>query len=145
MITLVIDTNIFFSAIYTKNGIERRILDFSIQSNKIQLFAPDIFWEEIVRNLVRKLGYTEDLVNQIISEFEIIKVSQKEYEKFMNKAKTLINHRNDLPFVSTSLLLNCPVWSGNINHFEKLKKSRDIVWFSTKALLKYLKKKDILT
>jgi len=47
MISFVIDSNIFFSAIYNEKGLERKILDLSIEKEEIQIFAPDIFWEEV--------------------------------------------------------------------------------------------------
>jgi len=80
MIPIVIDTNIFFSAIYNPKGLEREILDLSIEKEEIQLFAPDIFWEEIKRNFIKKLGYSEEIINELFSKFNIIKVTIIEYE-----------------------------------------------------------------
>jgi predicted nucleic acid-binding protein len=142
MISLVIDTNIFFSAIYKKDGNERKILDLSIRAKEIQFFAPDIFWEEITRNLKRKLEYTEVFIKQIVAEFNILEVPFQNYKKCMDKARGLISHKNDVPFVSTSLFLNCPIWSGNKNHFKELRSKKEIVWFTTKELLHYLKDKN---
>ncbi|MFO8020223.1 MAG: PIN domain-containing protein [Promethearchaeia archaeon] len=144
MITLVIDTNIFFSAMYNKEGKERKILDLSIFSNKIRLFAPDIFWAEITRNLTSKLGYSESVIDELIAKFDIIEVPQKKYVQFAEKARSMISHENDVAFVSTSLFLNCPIWSGNKAHFKQLRKSKEIIWFNTKELFDYLKEKGIL-
>ncbi|MGV9171943.1 MAG: PIN domain-containing protein [Promethearchaeia archaeon] len=143
MISLVIDTNIFFSAMYNKNGNERKILDFSIFSDELQLFSPDIFWMEIKRNLMKKLGYSESKMDEIISKFDIIDVPQEKYGKFTKKAKSMISHENDIAFVSTALFLNCPIWSGNTVHFKQLRNSNEIIWFKTTELVNYLKEKGI--
>lgn len=143
MIPLVIDTNIFFSALYNPKGLERKICNFIIEEEEIQLFAPDIFWEEIERNLVKKLSYHNDEVSEIVSKFNILKVPQKKYEKSIEKAVLLIIHKEDVPFVAVSLFLNCPLWSGNEKHFKHLKDSKDIIWFNSRSLLAYLKEKGL--
>jgi len=141
MIPLVIDSNILFSALYNPKGLERKIFNLIIEIEEIQLFAPDIFWEEIERNLVKKLDYHNDEVNEIVSKFNILKVGQKKYEKSIEKAELLIIHKEDVPFVAVSLFLNCPIWSGNEKHFKHLKDSKDIIWFNSRSLFAYLKEK----
>lgn len=144
MIPLVIDSNIFFSALYNPKGLERKILNFIIEKEEIQLFAPDIFWEEIKRNLVTKLGYLNDEVNEIVLKFNILKVPQEKYENFIQKAETLIKHKEDFPFIAVSLFLNCPLWSGNVRHFKYLEDSKDIIWFNSRSLFAYLKEKGLI-
>ncbi|MHA1488655.1 MAG: PIN domain-containing protein [Promethearchaeota archaeon] len=141
MIPLVIDSNILFSAFYNIKGLERRLLDLLIEKDEIQLFAPDIFWDEIKRNLIKKLGYNKDTINVLISKFSIIKVSQEKYNEYINRAKELIPHEEDFPFIATSLFLNCPIWSGNKKHFKCLENSKEIIWFNSRRLLNYLKEK----
>jgi len=143
MIPLVIDSNILFSALYNPKGLERKIFNLIIEVEEIQLFAPDIFWEEIERNLVKKLDYHNDEVNEIVSKFNILKVGQKKYEKSIEKAELLIIHKEDVPFVAVSLFLNCPIWSGNEKHFKHLKDSKDIIWFNSRSLFAYLKEKGL--
>lgn len=144
MIPLVIDSNIFFSALYNPKGIERKIFNLIIEEEEIQLFAPVIFWEEIKRNLVKKLGYHNDEVNEITSKFNILKVPHEKYEKFTQKAESLISHKEDVPFIAVSLFLNCPLWSGNERHFKRLEDSKDIIWFNSRRLFAYLKKKGLI-
>jgi len=79
MIPLVIDSNIFFSAFYHKKGLERRILDLSLEKEELQLFFPDIFWEEVKRNLIKKLDFDEIYINALFSKFSIIKISHEKY------------------------------------------------------------------
>lgn len=143
MISLVIDSNIFFSAIYNEKGLERKILDLSIEEEKIQIFAPDIFWEEIKRILNRKLGYEAEEIDQLISKFDIIEIPQNEYEKFKDQAEMIISHESDVAFVSTSLFLNCPLWSGNVRHFQQLKNSKQVIWFTSRELSDFLNEKNI--
>ncbi len=145
MISLVIDSNIFFSAIYNEKGLERKILDLSIEKDEIQIFAPDIFWEEVIRVLIEKLSYTEEEVEQLISKFDIIEIPQNKYENFKDQAETMISHKSDAAFVSTSLFLNCPIWSGNVKHFQHIRNSKEIIWLTSRELLDYLKKRDIIS
>lgn len=142
MIPLVIDSNIFFSAMYNKSGLERKILDLSMLG-EIQLFAPDVFKEEIIRNFVNKIGYSEDYIRELIQKYKTIDIPQEKYRKFLDKAKELITHREDYPLIATSYFLKCPIWSGNKNHFDQLRESKDIIWFTSKDLIKYLKDKKI--
>ncbi len=141
MISLVIDSNIFFSAIYNEKGLERKILNLSIEEEKIQIFAPDIFWEEIKRILNRKLGYEEEEIDQLITKFDIIEIPEDKYKKFRDQAEMIISHKSDIAFVSTSLFLNCPLWSGNVKHFQKLINSKEVIWFTSRELFDFLNKK----
>jgi len=143
MIHLVIDTNIVYSAIYNKNGIERQLLNCFIDNNEFQLFAPAIFWDEILRNLSKKLSFNEETVNSIISQFDIIEISPKQYEPKIVEARSLIFHENDVPFVACALFLNAPIWSGNETHFKALDKSKKVIWFNSKRLNNFLKKNNI--
>jgi len=144
MIPLVIDTNILFSALYNINGIERKILNIIIKSQEIQLFAPDLFWEEIIRNLQSKLDYKAEDINNLISKFDIIKVPFEKYKEKILEAKKLISHDNDAPFIAVCLLINAPIWSGNENHFKHLLTLEKIIWFNTKRLHNFLNKQDII-
>lgn len=141
MIPIVIDTNIVFSAIYNKKGLERKLIDYIISHQDIQLFAPPIFWKEIKRTLNEKLDYELTEIEEFLSIFSIIKVPYKNYKRKIGKAKELINHRSDIPFVAVALFLNAPIWSGNIHHFEQILESKDIVWFNSRRLSSYLKEK----
>lgn len=143
MIPIVIDSNILFSALYNNEGIERKILDFASESGEIHLFAPDIFWEEIRRNLHIKLGFELEEINSIISDFHVIEVPFQRYKSNIVKAKELTIHENDIPFLAVSLLLNCPIWSGNEKHFKHLLKSKELIWLNSRNLLEFLRKKGL--
>jgi len=144
MIPLVIDSNIFFSAIYNPEGIERKILQITIEKEELKLFSPDVFWEEIERNFIKKLGYSKKIINELFSKFNIIEVSIDDYTNFIKKAELLVNHENDVPFVAVALYLNCPLWSGNEKHFGPLKDLKEFIWFNSRNLMIYLKDKNLI-
>ncbi len=145
MIPIVIGSNILFSAIYNEEGLEREILELSIEKEELQLFAPDIFWEELRRNLAKKLDYSKEVVEELISKFNILEIPQDKYEDFREKARLLIQHEEDVPFIATSLFLNCPIWSGNEKYFKPLENSKEIIWFTSRKLMTYLKEKELIT
>ena len=140
MISLVIDSNILFSALYNIKGLERRILDLILEKDEIQLFAPDILWEELRRNLKIKLNYKTNIIDAFISDFDIIEIPFEEYKVNIIEARKLSSHKNDIPFLAASLLINSPIWSGNEKHFKHLLDSKKIIWFNTRRLYDYLKK-----
>ena len=142
MIPLVIDSNIFFSAIYNDSGLERRILDKTLEGS-IQLFAPDVFKEEILRNLQDKIGYDRDYILELIQKYNIIDVPKASYGDLLENVKDLISHPEDYPFIATSLFLKCPIWSGNLKHFKSLTDSKKVIWLTSSELLEYLKEKGI--
>ncbi len=144
MISIVVDANIVFSALYNKEGLERTILNTIIETDSIQLFAPDIFIEEIFRNLELKLGFNKEEIERTISEFNIIEVPSEKYIVRFPDAKRLSVRENNIPYLATALILNSPIWSGNEKHFKHLEHSTEIIWFNSRRLLNYLKSKDIL-
>ena len=123
---------------------ERKIINLSIKQEEIQLFAPDIFWDEIERNLILKLGYDKQEIESLLSNFVIIKISRKQYSEFIEQANIIISHKEDAPFIATALFLNCPIWSGNEKHFSNLTKSGKVIWFNTRKLFDYLNSKNLI-
>ncbi len=144
MISIVVDANIVFSALYNKEGLERTILNTIIETDSIQLFAPDIFNEEISRNLELKLGYSKDEIERYLSEFNVIEVPSEKYILRFPDSKRLSVRENDIPYIATALLLNAPIWSGNEKHFKRLELSTEIIWFNSRRLLNYLRSKNVL-
>ena len=143
MITLVIDTNIIFSSIYKKNGLERTIINAILENNSIQLFAPDVYKEEISRNLGKKLGYDQEIIDLLLTDFDVIEVPFDKYRSEIPRAKKLMSHKNDIPYIAVALLINSPVWSGNAKHFNHLENSEEVIWFNSRGLYIYLKEKGI--
>lgn len=144
MLSIAVDANIIFSALYNKEGTERAILDIIINVDEIQLFAPDVFKEEILRNLEAKLGFSPDATERLLSDFDIIEVPYIKYKNYFLDAKRLIVHESDIPHVAVALLLHAPIWSGNEKHFKHLENSHEIIWFDSRRLFEYLKNKDFI-
>lgn len=141
MISIVIDANIIFSALYNKEGLERAIINLILGDAGIQLFAPDIYKAEVSRNLEKKLDYDKEMIDENLSYFDIIEVPHKEYKAKISQARKLIVHQDDLPYIASALLLNSPIWSGNEKHFKHLEHSKEIIWFNSRRLFNYLKEK----
>ena len=141
MLSFIVDTNIIFSALYNKEGLERIVLNLILGNNDIQLFAPEIYRVEISKNLKKKLDFDKEMIISILSDFDIIEVPYEEYKVKILQAKKLIVHQNDIPYIAVALLLNSPIWSGNERHFKHLKNSKEIVWFSSRKLFNYLTEK----
>ncbi len=145
MISITIDANIIFSASYNKEGLERKLINFILEKEDIQLFAPDIYKEEVSRNLEKNLNFTKERIEEHLNDFEIITVPFEKYKKKIPEAKELILHQKDIPYIAVALFLNSIIWSGNEKHFQHLDNSKDIIWFNSRKLLAYLKDKDLLT
>ncbi len=144
MIPIIIDTNIIYSAIYNEKGLERKLVDVAIESDEIQLFAPTAFFDEIRRNLSKKLDFQKNTIDSFLAQLDVIEIRFEEYEPKITEARGLIPHENDVPFVACSLLLNSPVWSGNENHFNALNDSKEVLWFNSKRLLDFFKSEGLL-
>ena len=144
MISIIIDTNIIFSALYNKEGLERAIINLVLGDAGIQLFAPDMYKAEVSRNLEKKLDYDKEMIDENLSYFDIIEVPHKEYKAKISQARKLIVHQDDLPYIASALLLNSPIWSGNEKHFKHLEHSKEIIWFNSRRLFNYLKEKGFL-
>ncbi|GAG55635.1 unnamed protein product [marine sediment metagenome] len=143
MISIVIDANIIFSALYNKKGLERTIINLILEKNEMQLFAPVIFREEITRNLENKLGFNRKTIETNLNYFDIIEIPYQNYNVKLSQAGKLVAHQNDIPYIAVALLINGIIWSGNIKHFRHLKSSKEVIWFNTRNLFNYLKRKNI--
>ena len=134
MHTLVIDTNILFSALI-KIGFTREI----ITNSNINFLFPEQGLEEIYfykSEIIRKAKINE-------KEFDILLLRLLKYVKliptkifinFKYKADKIIGHidKNDTIFIAVALALNCSVWSDD-KHF---KKQREVRIFTTKDIFK---------
>ena len=141
MISIVIDANIIFSALYNKEGLERNVINLLLANDNIQLFAPDIYRVEISSNLEKKLNFKKEMIDESLSNFDIIEVPFDKYKVKISQAKKLVFHQNDLPYIAVALLLNSPIWSGNEKHFKHLEYSKEVIWFKSRRLFNYLEEK----
>ena len=132
---LVVDTNIFFSALI-KRGFMFDLL-FSISKEGIQLYSPQYLIEEIGRNKEKLLKYSKLPQNELdfVIEFLLANVRivvESEYASFLSDAKGLAPHIKDVPYFALALHLNCPIWSDEV----AFKKQSKLKVYSTSELLK---------
>ena len=130
---IVIDTNIFISALI-KDGITRKIiLDFDYN-----LLLPEFAFEEIKEHkseILKKSNLSEREFNilflRLLKYIKIIPASM--IYRYRGEASEIIGKidREDIQFIATALAFNCPIWS-NDNHFQKQKR---IKIFKTKEIL----------
>lgn len=97
MITVCIDANIYISGI-AFGGKPLKILEFALD-RKFYLITSLVILNEVKRNLIKKLDFTESEVDQLLEE--IIQVSTI-YEPTGNIQ--FINHKQDNLVLETALL-----------------------------------------
>lgn len=136
MNTIVIDTNIFISALI-KDGLTRKVI---IKSKNTLLF-PEFEFIEIKHNIGEILHKSklsqyefEELFRSLLKHVKIV-----ENEKISNyaiEAKELMDkiNENDSPFIATALATNSVIWSED-KHFKKQNK---IKVYTTKEVLSLL-------
>ena len=128
---LVIDTNTIISALI-KKGISRRI----IVTPFINYLTPDYTLQEISKYeklICKKAKLNHDefklLLNLIFENITI--VPKEEYKDQLNRAKTLIEDIDDVPFIALCLASKADgIWSDDA-HF---KTHKEIIIFRTKDL-----------
>ena len=134
---IVIDTNIFISALI-KNSVTRKMLtDF-----KINFLIPEFELEEIrnhKQEIILKAGYSE-------REFDILLLRLLKYVKiapndiickYSKEASEIIEKidNKDTQFVAAALAFNCPIWSDD-KHF---KQQNRVKILTTKNMIYMLK------
>ncbi len=129
---IVIDTNIFISALIAE-GITREILlDFNCN-----FLLPEFAFEEIEEHKLeirKKSNLSEKDFNILflrllkyvrVTPADIISAYREEARKIIGKID-----KDDVQFIATALAFNCPIWS-NDKHFQKQNK---IKVFTTKEM-----------
>ena len=128
---IVVDTNSIISALI-KNGISRRI----IVSPVIRFITPDYTLQEISKYeklICKKAKINHDefklLLNLIFEHITI--VPKEDYNGLLNRAKTLIEDVDDVPFIALCLASKADgIWSDDA-HFKTCK---EVIIFRTKEL-----------
>ncbi len=130
---LVIDANIFISALISTNG---RTFDL-IFNDDIRLFAPVFLLEEIKEHedeILAKSGLLKadfDLFLSLVSS-RISFISKEEFIPFLNKAEKFTPYIDDMEYFALALRLDCAIWSND----KELKKQETVKIYSTSELLK---------
>ncbi|MBT4136203.1 PIN domain-containing protein [archaeon] len=120
---IVIDTNIFISALIRDNLTRELIFNF-----KYNLLFPEFEFEEIFnhkKEILRKSKLTDYEFNilllRLLKKVKIIRT--KRIIENREEAKKIIEKidPNDVIFIATALTFNCPIWSDD-KHFQKQNK-----------------------
>ncbi|MFQ6137087.1 MAG: PIN domain-containing protein [Candidatus Hydrothermarchaeales archaeon] len=117
--TVVVDTNIIFSALYDLRSRAGRLLFFAIEG-RVDLVASEYIKGELERNLREKLDYTDEEFKETVNALPIKWIEDERYSKEIDKAAELITHKRDIPILALALHMRCGVASGD-EHFLKVK------------------------
>ena len=135
---LVVDANILFS-FFRDNPVRFIIINSKLLN--LELFSPKYSLEELKRNTLDLVKYTESDKSQVESTFveldKFIKTfSSEEYKEFKSEAGKISPHKSDkdTPYFALALKLRCPIWSNE----PKFKDQSSVKVFNTRELSKLL-------
>lgn len=130
--SVVIDTNIVFSALYDLRSGAGRLLFLAID-NRVDLIASKYIEGELERNLKDKLGYTDEEFKETVKALPIRWIDDERYFGEMGKAAKLITHKRDAPILALALHMKCGVVSGD-KHFLEVKHKDVKPWKLTELI-----------
>lgn len=133
---VIVDTNIYFSALYNPKGNEGEIIR-KANSEEITLLSPDIVKEELARVLQSELDWNEKKTLKTIDTFPTLWVPREEYSDELARAKSLISHEPDSPILACALRFEAGVLTGNTNHFDTPQIREEVPVWSSRELLRY--------
>jgi len=119
---LIIDTNVIISALI-KKGFTR---DFIFKkADSFEFITPAYIFGEINKYkqyIIEKSNINEkELYLLLDALFEYIKIINPIfYSDYLTKAKRLISHINDVPFLACAIALKIPIWSDD-KHLQEQK------------------------
>lgn len=134
---VVVDTNIYFSALYNPKGNEGEIIRRA-NAEEITLLSPDIVKEELDRVLQSELDWSEEKTSKIINNLPVVWVPKEEYTDELSHAKSLISHEPDSPILACASKLETGILTGNTNHFDTPQIGEEVPLWSSRELLQYL-------
>ncbi len=133
---LVVDSNCLISALI-RDGKSREL----ICSANLRLFAPDNLIIEISKHkkeILQRSGISEEdfsmLLMVLLSCVRVI--PEVEFKSCKERAKKLVTHPEDIPFIALALAKQIPLWTND----KGLRKQSVIRTFSTSELLNLLGK-----
>ncbi len=131
----VLDTNILFSGVYDLDSNAGRILLLATEG-KIEIISPEYVKNELIRILERKLKFSMNEIDELISSFTIIWIEEEIYKEKMEQASKMISHKRDVPILACALSLGVDIISGD-KHFQKIKTKKIKLWKLKKAVDKF--------
>ena len=130
---LIIDANIFMSALISSKGKTRDLLF----QDSINLFAPEYLLKEFDKHkkyITKKAKLSEEDFNLALdlvsSRIKFIPFS--EFEQFITKAEEISPDPNDVEYFALAIKLGFPMWSND----KPLKQQKIVMVYSTTELLK---------
>ncbi len=133
---IVIDTNIFISALIKKEGLARELI---INSDNSFLF-PEYEFQEVYKykeDILKKSGYSEtefiQAISLLLNHMRIIKY--EEICAYYNEAFEIMDKidHDDIIFIATAIAFNAAVWSDDA-HFKMQNKIRSLTTQEMKLL-----------
>ena len=109
---LIVDTNIFFSALYDANSNAGKLVIQAIEG-KLNLFAPESVKNELERNLVEKLAYTKKEAREAVVALPVKWIEKDMYATAIETARRYVSHEADLPILACSLVAGYDIVSGD--------------------------------
>ena len=134
---IIIDSNIFISALIKKDGLTRSII---INSDCIFLF-PEYEFQEIYKykeEIMKKSGYSErefiQAISLLLNNMRIVR--REEICDYYNEAFEIMDKidHDDIIFIATALAFNATIWSDDF-HFKMQNKVNSL---TTREMKNYL-------
>lgn len=133
MMDLVLDANVFFSALILKEGKTRELL----LDRRLALFAPEFLLEEsnkYLEMLSKKTRLSKQdvqhLIKELFYEAHISVFASPELGESTKAAKWACPDPNDAEYFALAITLGCPIWSND----KKLKEQSSVKVYSTKEV-----------
>jgi predicted nucleic acid-binding protein len=126
--SIVVDTNLIFSALLSSSSSIREILF----DKSIHFYAPNFIISEVFKHQRKMLKYTKladeeffDYFNLIVENIDFVSIDHVSSESRQKAYELCFDvDLKDIPFVSLSIELNAPLWTGD----NKLKKGFGKKW-----------------
>lgn len=104
---------------------------------ELELFAPDLLFEELERNkyiIIQKSGLAEEEISKLffILRQRITVIPKEEFVKFREKAEEICPDPKDITYFALALYLRCPIWTNE----KKLKKQDHVIIHTTQELMR---------
>ena len=129
---LVADTSVIFS-LFKSDSFSNKLM----REYNLELFAPENLVEELKKYseiICSKSGISEEKFLENISMLSRLIELKNAPSDFEDKARRLVKHESDAPFLALALELNIPIWS-NDEHF---KEQCSVKVFTTEELKNFL-------
>lgn len=134
---VIVDTNIYFSALYNPEGNEAEIIRRA-NSEELILLSPNTVRDELERVLETKLDWNEEKTTSVTRTLPTVWVPKEKYEEKLALAKSLIPHEKDSPILACALKFETGTLTGNTTHFDKPEIRKKATVWSSRKLLNYL-------